>query len=57
MNEFNRIENSQLEKEKGERALEEADYYPEISFTKTIEEERLNEVREFLKVCRQYLAK
>lgn len=40
-----------------QKAREEADYYPEISFTKTIAEERLDEVGELVKQIRSYLGK
>ncbi|MFH1653694.1 MAG: HEPN domain-containing protein [Pseudomonadota bacterium] len=38
-----------------QKAREEADYYPEISFTKEIAEERLNEVKTFVKQLHAYL--
>ena len=39
-----------------QKAREEADYYPEVSFGKEIAHERVQEVEEFLKTCRPYLA-
>ncbi len=38
-----------------QKAREEADYYPEISFSKEIAEERLNEVKIFIEQIRSYL--
>lgn len=38
-----------------QKAREEADYFPEISFTKEIAQERLKEVEDFLKASRRYL--
>lgn len=40
-----------------QKAREEADYYPEISFTREVAEERLNEVKKFVKQVRSYLDK
>lgn len=40
-----------------QKAREEADYYPEISFTEEVAGERLNEVKKFVKQIRSYLSK
>lgn len=40
-----------------QKAREEADYYPEISFTREIASERLTEVKKFIKQVRSYLVK
>ncbi|MBI4223566.1 MAG: hypothetical protein HY609_01415 [Deltaproteobacteria bacterium] len=38
-----------------QKAREEADYFPEISFSKESAEERINEVETFLKASQKYL--
>lgn len=38
-----------------QKAREEADYYPEISFSKEVAKERLEEVKKFVKQIRSYL--
>lgn len=39
-----------------QKAREEADYYPEISFTKEIASDRMRDVENFLKASRRYLS-
>lgn len=38
-----------------QKAREEADYFPEVSFTKEIAQDRIQEVKEFLKASSKYL--
>lgn len=40
-----------------QKAREEADYFPEVTFTKDVAQDRLQEVEDFLKASRQYLVK
>lgn len=39
-----------------QKAREEADYFPEISFTKKIAQERIQEVESFVQQAKQYLS-
>lgn len=40
-----------------QKAREEADYFPEVTFSKEIAQDRLNDVSGFLKVAKEYLKK
>lgn len=39
-----------------QKAREEADYFPEVSFTKEIAQERIKEVESFIQVAKKYLS-